>query len=787
MKKVIAIAACLLSMACLHAANTSSLSQGAVQEKALLNKLVDQVLGKNKVFLARNDIDMSFGGRVRQEGFYFDKPLTFREDYNDRYRFMRSKYNFDISADFGRRQFGESAVFADVRMTAFNVWDNFDVYTPTVAEPVSFSPQNFLKKAEISEHHHDGLVTQMYMEEGVVTVRLDKLLAQPARTPVALKAGYFPYQVGRGVSLGSYFDGAIGYLGWQTPGNPGNGTARCPGVELTLGHQDDLSFHLYYSKWRKRSHGPDFLRDETRAKRLDINDENTVEIQRGPSADRDLFAARLCYTKNLTKDKSRSLYLEPYGVFVNAPELEVELKGDASARIGTFGMMAEYKHDGWCFNMEIAGQVGHQQMHAIDRNHTVVDDAYYMEHTTEFDVEEFKKVPLYTTSTGRLDATGPHATKYQSHVLLGMRPLTDDSIAKSEYLPYRAYSVSDEYKHINANREVGMQGAYIRRGLPDDGENTSANASGQPYVSKKLTYDDLGVGGENMYRANTIKTGIDYYDTLFAIANSHPDGLLYNANIPFGGGTRYRKNYRLGFKGFMAMADLSYTLPDKSLTCSIAGAHISGDDIPFNKEENQDYRGFVPLKDADYSGRSVQSYAVLAARKIGRPTTFSDSLMHAPVNYESMTNLQFLGAGLVWRPNAKNRNLITLEANGLYFWEDCPPFKWDKTATRSFGSAKIDGLYAKAQSDLGFTGHQTDMRASKKLGFELNAVLAWRPLKYCELRFMLATFIPGQLYEDIDGMPTSYTVRQNKDGDWRFDSMGTQTPFGGMFRLTYWF
>lgn len=791
MKKIVMSLVCMLVMYGLHAAHGTHVEHDLAQEEALLQLVIMQMLGKNKLFLARNDINMTFGGRVRQEGFYFDKPMTFRSDYNDRYRFMRSKYNFDIAADFGTRRYDEPVVSSDICMTAFNVWDNFDVYTPVVEEPVSFSPQNFLKKAEVSEHHHDGVVTQMYLEKGTVSVRLDKLLPHQAKTPVTFKAGYFAYQVGRGISLGTFFDGAVGYLGWKTPGNPGNGTARSPGLELTLGDSDNLSFHMYYSKWRKRSHGPDFLRDETKAKRLDINDEQTTQIQRGPHADRDLFAARLRYTKHLTPDKSRSLYVEPYSVFVNAPELEVELEGDASARIGTFGVMAEYKHNGWNFNVEVAGQLGHQQMHPIDRNHVVVDDDYYKEIATEFDDElgGDTKDPVYSSDSRRLDLQRGVPAKFQSHVLLGLRNFQNNPVSTSEYLPYRAYYVSDEHEHINANREVGMQGAYIRRGRPDADKNSATTASGLPYISKKNDFDTDIYGGNHLYGNATFKTGITYYDNLIEndALEVAPDGVLFNAAIPFGGGTRYRPGYRLDLQGFMALADISYTFPDKSLTCSVAAAYISGDDYPFNTEKDQAYKGFIPFKDADYQGHSVQSYAMLAARKIGRPTTFSDQLMHAPMNYESVTNLQYVGAGLVWRPNTKNRTAVTLEANSLYFWESCPPFTWAKTAARSFGDNKLDGLYSKAQSDLGFAGHQTDTRASSKLGLELNAVLSWRFLKYCELKFMLATFIPGQLYEDIDGMPNAYTIRQNNEGEWRFDSMGTQVPFGGMFRLTYWF
>ena len=124
-------------------------SDASDQPAAPLQQAAEQLLGRNKLFLARNDINLFIGGRVRQEGFYFDKPLTFRNDYNDEYGFFRAKYNFDIAAQYGARTFGDTPVEGAARITVFNAWNNFDVYTPVVGEPVAFSPQNFIKKEGI--------------------------------------------------------------------------------------------------------------------------------------------------------------------------------------------------------------------------------------------------------------------------------------------------------------------------------------------------------------------------------------------------------------------------------------------------------------------------------------------------------------------------------------------------------------------------------------------------------------------------------------------------------------
>ena len=393
--------------------------------------------------------------------------------------------------------------------------------------------------------------------------------------PLTLKIGYFKHQVGRGVSLGTYFDGAINYLGWQTPGNPGNNTNSPAGISLTIGDSSNCALELYYSKWRKRSHGPDFTREYTRAKRLDVDDEDARGLQRGSYADRNLFAARLLCHYDAGYDTY--FYAEPYIVGVHAPELEIEYEGDASANIATIGLMAEYQHGGWNINMEVAGQVGYEDVHPIDRNHLVVDDKYYMEESSIFtyneptseerftgeiglspaDARKEAKQTDGTTWAGRLDVQMGMPAKYNSHILLGATKPGQDG----EFIPYRAYSVSDELRHINHNRTVEAHDDTVRYAAPE--KDTDAFVSGNKLLSRKYDWEkdigSLGIANGGMYGAYQFKTGLSSLDDKFIAAGIRPNGYLYNANVPFGAGQRFRKGYRLNCKGFMAMADISYT------------------------------------------------------------------------------------------------------------------------------------------------------------------------------------------------------------------------------------
>jgi hypothetical protein len=342
---------------------------------ALLNTVLVEMKEKSSLALARYDVDMKIGGRVRHETFNFTSPLVFRSDYFDRYTFQRAKFNFDVDTSFGKRTYGAPAIDARIRMTAFNVVDNYDVYSPIVLETISFSSKNYIKKTDLGDHQHDSTVTLAYLEDGYLDVKLDKLL--PISIPVAFRIGYFPFLLGRGLALGDYYGGAVDALGWREKGNVGNTTQRHGGLTVTCGDPTNFAVQAYYCKWKKLSQGPEYTRKETHARRLDRDDKlsDPRAIQRGHTADRDLFALRGMITHKPVGGGFSS-YVEPYVVYVNAPELEVEAgyEGDASAKLGTIGCMVDWSHNGWNINVEAGIQFGHQVMHPIDRNHLIYDE-----------------------------------------------------------------------------------------------------------------------------------------------------------------------------------------------------------------------------------------------------------------------------------------------------------------------------------------------------------------------------------------------------------------------------
>jgi hypothetical protein len=736
---------------------------------------------KNSLGIGMEDVDFLLGGRVRQEGQMFDRPLTLRDDYNDRYGFVRSKLNLDFTSQYGRRTFGKPAAQMFLRLTAFSIWDDPYLYTPVLSEKVYFHGTNFLKKAEIDSHTHRGVVPLMFLEEGWVKIHFDTFL-KGIDYPLSLQVGSFPFIVGRGVSLGDYFEGGVEAFGFERRGDIGNAPQKPTGLLVSIGVGQQGMLELYYSKWRKRSHGPDWTREEVKAKRLDRDETaDPRTIERGTNSDNDIFAARLGYNV-YTCGESKKLYLEPYGVFLNAPELKVEFDADSGLRQGTVGCMTEYTAGNWSVNFECAVQYGKQYMHPIDRNHVVVEDAYYTQTATTFNEDG---EPSASAVAGRLDKQIGQPVKYQSHVVLGFVNPENDA---EEFLPYRAYYVSDEMQHINAYRSPAEQGGVIRKAAPTS--STDTHIAGEKYISQKHTPDDSFTNG-SLYSQYQFKTGVTYFDTLTGITGSTPNGRLYNANLPFGAQRRFREGYTVTNIGVMALCDVRYSMPSKRMNFSAAVGYIGGDEYPFTTQEvDKTTKSFMPLRDSNYVGRYVTSFVMLYPRKLPRPMEMSDNDLYAHNNYKTMQNLEYIGFGSQWYPLASGT--VLLEANVLSFWEVTPPHAWNKYQDRTFPNnsrpGKEDSIYKYLQdSELHFSGSATDQFAASHLGIELNMVLSWRPYKSLQFDLRSGIFIPGGLYTDTQGCPNTNTRRIDEKGEWHYDSLGTQMVSGGQLRVTYKF
>jgi hypothetical protein len=198
---------------------------------------------------------------------------------------------------------------------------------------------------------------------------------------------------------------------------------------------------------------------------------------------------------------------------------------------------------------------------------------------------------------------------------------------------------------------------------------------------------------------------------------------------------RFRNPYTNQYKGWMFVADAAYWLYKSELRLAVTAGIASGDDDPNNESHDQNYTGFIPLQEL-YSGKRVKSAFLLGgAGRVGRPLSTPADQLQATQPFSAvtsgLTNLVFVGAGVLWSPTGWNRPLY-VKPNFLMYWQEKPFNKFDP-----------------------ITKKDTNEVASTRLGSELNIFLDYYLLKDLKFYVVSSVFVPGQHFADIRGKPLS--------------------------------
>lgn len=766
-----------LLLACLIASNVWQnvvIADAPIVESE--KKLTKEDIVPAALFFSTKDLQMLIGGRVREEYFYAGRTQTLRSDFSDVINAWRHKASLLLGVRQGSRRHGKPASEALLKITNYSMWRNESRYLGMEAADLQIRD---LDSAHIGDHTHRQLVPLVFAEDAYFKVNFDAFLSPFHKHPTSLQIGYFPYWIGRGVSLGYYVDGGVPHMGWNLDGNAENLEQSPVGVLLNGEIIKDLTATFYYTKWQGITVFLGDTRFPSRIQRLE-----KPRPERGSCKDVETWAFKLDYKH---KGNSWDMLLEPYIMYTRAPEQTIEVKADARSDLGTYGAMVEFNWKGFHVNIEAAGQFGDQKVFGIDRN-----------------VVQLKRDKI----TGNVQEVNSHIFYGSSaavQVLLG--GLAADGIIDPAQIPGLVnpiISVSNQNAPVKVT-EQAIPGApagtrFQLLNISNLDANRAADKNGARLVN------DTGANASIAVSQAEVPAG-GGLSSVVQLANQR----VVNSN--FKGNERFRKPFKLDYSGFMFLSDISYTFEDIPLKLALAGAYISGDAYPYNEERSRNFKGFITQRDYNYIGHEVRSLAVLYARVGPRPMNISNNKLYAFNHFQDMSNLAYFGAALHWNP-LKKKDKMTINPNIIAFWTPGRVNKWDSNGNPDFDFAQnlaIRGLNVPGDSNsiqsptllaagvsqegargrLGFSGWESTKRASCYMGTEINLIAEYFVLENLRLYTLDALFFPGQLYKDLKGQPNRNTRRLDttpgREGEAVYESLGSKIAYGFNIGFRYTF
>lgn len=684
----------------------------------------DDKAGLAAINLKNKDITMFFGGRIKDEFFFYRNIRTLRDDFHDQNDFFRHKLNLDWTMEQGALRYGKPASQAFVRLTNYIVWQSMDTYTPLFIEDLRNEDINLslAKNTRVK-----SLMPLIFAEQAWFKINFDTFSKAFNKNPTFLKAGLFQYIVGRGITLGYHADLAVESLGWPGEGYFNRYPYMPPGILFRSELFKDFTLDLYYSKWREVNAT---LADTT----LPVNRNRLcgTRPERGKDKDRDVWVIKADYIKE-TEEMGNWL-AEPYWVYCRAPEQQIEFEADASGNIHTLGMMVDMSYNNFNVNVEVAGQLGYQQVHGIDRNEIRFssDGSPVLSH-----------VFFETTGNNKFPAPNNNVPipNNISRAQVPVRSIQQNSINNPSVATDSTNNI-DFIVNQKINRSFDRQGERIRN----------------------LAGGDLKINPGN------------------GQANTGNDQFITNSNAF--GNKRFRCPYKLDYRGVMALLDITYTFEDLPLKLAGAAGYIGGDEYPYNEEVSRTHHGFVPLR-SWYKGHAVENIFIFDRLVLPRPMNISHRTLYSFNHLKNLSDLQYLGFGFTWHP-LKERHKLSLTTDIMALWKVGEMPKWDRDGKHP--DPAIEAQIALDRKLLNFKGWESNSQlASKMLGVETDIKLLYKFLDHCNFLAKFAIFIPGQLYRDIEGQPNILTRRIDENGRTQYEGLGSNPAFAFICGLDYRF
>ena len=315
----------------------------------------EREIAKGPLVFDAGNLTGKFQIKFKPETFYAKNAnLLNNANKSDRIMFSRSTVDVNFGLYYGKECYGFDIVDFFITLRNKSIWGD--------PETVARSTVSRVKILGSVEGPHVHFITRQifWMRELWLKFAVGATFGVPFENHHYFMLGAFPFELGRGISLGSAY-------------------AVNPGV---LGFYSDISIDQY--AWGFKFGGeviPSLFTYDLYAAILQnksdsfyVTAENIygqkyghfLDQARGSGHINFVFAGRARMIP--VKNDNMVINVEPYFLFNNDPEQLVEFPADARSKLGTFGLAAEFTHSDFEWGFDAAINVGGQSVFGWDRN-----------------------------------------------------------------------------------------------------------------------------------------------------------------------------------------------------------------------------------------------------------------------------------------------------------------------------------------------------------------------------------------------------------------------------------
>ncbi|MGE0009657.1 MAG: hypothetical protein AB7F19_03875 [Candidatus Babeliales bacterium] len=272
----------------------------------------------------------------------------------DRVFFSRSTLDINFALEYGKACYGHEALEFFMTWRSKALWGNAQGTLGTSNDEVK------IVNSLTGPHNHTLARQFPWIREVWVRFNINDALGLSFRNQHTFTLGSFPFQLGRGISLGAAYavnQGVLGFFSDNTIDQFAYGY-NFSGEFV----EDILAYDLYGAILQDQMDSFRTTTAKIRAQELG----HRLNPERGPGRVDYVIAGRLKWVPIDNDDITISY--EPYVMYNNSPELRLEFIGDSSAKLATFGCAGEFAFGNFEWGFDGAFNAGSQHVRGWDRN-----------------------------------------------------------------------------------------------------------------------------------------------------------------------------------------------------------------------------------------------------------------------------------------------------------------------------------------------------------------------------------------------------------------------------------
>ncbi len=391
---------------------------------------IQQPLEKPPIEFISGDLSVAFGGKVRVEHYTHLNPVYLNRKAPDGFGAFKQTVDLNLDVVCGEKKCGHKAFEVYLSLRSKSKWGVVGSYKNTTLVETS------LAGISLGEHSHKASRPNPWFKDAWMQLSLNRAFDSDNKKIHYLKAGWFPFQFGRGAAFGPYYAVVYEVLGLFSY----SADASAPGINMN-GEilKDKLWYDLYYAKFEDNSYSAFSVMNPVNSHRVG----RRSSPYRGEGKDDELWALRL-RAKPFDKESSGRLELEPYVFFNEASDQRVEIASDTKTQLGVYGMEVRYKKNKLKMDAEVAFNYGQQKLYSIDRN-----EVQLLSIRTDGDIPESTANMVDETNAQR--AAG---LLYKGYSHVGINSAGNDLDGKKA--PVNDASTSAAYNDTNITKDVGV-------------------------------------------------------------------------------------------------------------------------------------------------------------------------------------------------------------------------------------------------------------------------------------------------------------------------------------------